>query len=71
MISFIPGDIITCHSSNGYLLTINKTYIVDTYEPEERVNAFRFPAYVAVRDDFGELVRCHASRFHIAIADEK
>ncbi|QOI69520.1 hypothetical protein XaavBphi31_23 [Xanthomonas phage Xaa_vB_phi31] len=57
------GDKIVCRGSRGYMLTTNKVYEVVDYQPSARVDHFTWPAYVAVIDDYGTKVWCHAHRF--------
>lgn len=57
------GDVVVCRNNNGYAFTEGKEYTVVNYLPPDRQEAFTWPAYVVVTDDYGRSVQCHASRF--------
>lgn len=60
------GDKVVCRNPNGYAFTEGKEYTVIEYSSEAYeadIGGFTWPAYVAVKDDYGREVACHASRF--------
>ena len=57
------GDLVVCRGSRGYHLTTGNRYTVVEYQPEVRDPTFTWPAYVMVKDNYGDPVWCHAHRF--------
>lgn len=60
---FETDDVIVCRRSEGYNLTKGRDYIVLQYEATFLLDRHQFPAYVRIRDDFGDSVVAHADRF--------
>lgn len=61
------GDRAVCVGSRGYDFTTGKEYEIVQYDPPYRAEGdwFTWPAYVAVVDNSGKLVHCHAHRFKV------
>lgn len=60
---FEVGDIVVCRNARSYLFTEGRHYVVEEYTPTDPAPGYTRPAYVAVKDDSGRSVHCHADRF--------
>ena len=60
---FAVGDLVTPIYTSGYHLTMEKVYVVVSYDPPFPDMNFTWPAYVEVLDDRGKFVAAHARRF--------